>query len=88
VCFQDLPTRVHGSICRPEMCFYYSLMALSRRRIQRERNISVQRLARIVSSHLQQTPSELIDTIYASVIEFQGTSVLADDLTLVVLKVL
>jgi sigma-B regulation protein RsbU (phosphoserine phosphatase) len=49
---------------------------------------SVQRLARIVSSHLQQTPSELIDTIYASVIEFQGTSVLADDLTLVVLKVL
>ena len=49
---------------------------------------SVQRLARIVSSHLQQTPSELIDTIHASVIEFQGTSVLADDLTLVVLKVL
>jgi len=51
-------------------------------------DVLLQRLARIVSSHLQQTPSELIDTIYASVIEFQGTSVLADDLTLVVLKVL
>ncbi len=49
---------------------------------------SVKRLARIVSSNLQQNPGELIKTIHASVTEFQGTSVLADDLTLVVLKIL
>jgi serine phosphatase RsbU (regulator of sigma subunit) len=41
-----------------------------------------------VSSNLHQNPGELIETIHASVIEFQGTSVLADDLTLVVLKIL
>ena len=49
---------------------------------------SVKRLARIVSSNLQQNPGELIKAIHASVTEFQGTSVLADDLTLVVLKIL
>jgi serine phosphatase RsbU (regulator of sigma subunit) len=41
-----------------------------------------------VSSNLQQNPGELIKTIHASVTEFQGTSVLADDLTLLVLKIL
>jgi len=49
---------------------------------------SVKRLARIVSSNLQQNPGELVERIHASVIEFQGTSLLADDLTLVVLKIL
>jgi sigma-B regulation protein RsbU (phosphoserine phosphatase) len=49
---------------------------------------SAKRLARIVSSHLQQSPRELIETILASVIQFQGTTVLADDFTLVVLKTL
>ena len=49
---------------------------------------SAKRLASIVSSHLQQRPGELIETIHASVIGFQGTSVLADDLTLIVLKTL
>jgi len=49
---------------------------------------SAQRLARIVSSHLQQSPSELIETIYASVSDFRETTLLADDLTLVVLKTL
>ena len=49
---------------------------------------SVKRLASVVSSHLQQSPGELIEAIHASVIEFRGTSVLADDLTLVVLKTL
>jgi sigma-B regulation protein RsbU (phosphoserine phosphatase) len=47
---------------------------------------SAKRLAGIVSSHLQQSPGELIETILASVVQFQGTTVLADDLTLVVLK--
>jgi serine phosphatase RsbU (regulator of sigma subunit) len=44
------------------------------------------RLAEIVGSHLQESPSELIDTIYASVIKFQENTELADDLTLVLLK--
>jgi serine phosphatase RsbU (regulator of sigma subunit) len=47
---------------------------------------SATRLARIVGSHLKQSPSELIDTIYASVTQFQGKTELADDLTLVLLK--
>jgi serine phosphatase RsbU (regulator of sigma subunit) len=41
-----------------------------------------------VSSHLQQSPGELIETIHASVIQFRQTTVLADDFTLVVLKTL
>jgi serine phosphatase RsbU (regulator of sigma subunit) len=49
---------------------------------------SVQRLASIVSSHPQRTPSELIQTIHASVINFRGTTALADDFTLLVLKIL
>jgi len=47
---------------------------------------SAQRLARIVGSHLQQHPSELIETIYASIGDFRETTLLADDFTLVVLK--
>ena len=47
---------------------------------------SAQRLSRTVSLHLQQNASELIETIYTSVIEFRQTTSLADDLTLVVLK--
>jgi phosphoserine phosphatase RsbU/P len=47
---------------------------------------SAQRLARIVGSHLQQRPSELIETIYASIGDFRETTMLADDFTLVVLK--
>jgi len=49
---------------------------------------SLQRLVMIVSSHLEQSPSELIETIYASVTQFRQTTVLADDLTLLVLKTL
>jgi len=49
---------------------------------------SVKRLASVVSSHLPQGPGELIEAIHASVIGFRGTSVLADDLTMVVLKTL
>jgi phosphoserine phosphatase RsbU/P len=49
---------------------------------------SAQRLARIVSSHRQQSPSDLIETIYASVTDFRETTLLADDVTLVVLKTL
>jgi sigma-B regulation protein RsbU (phosphoserine phosphatase) len=47
---------------------------------------SAQRLARMVGSHLQQRPSELIETIYASIGDFRETTLLADDFTLVVLK--
>jgi serine phosphatase RsbU (regulator of sigma subunit) len=39
-----------------------------------------------VGSHLQQHPSELIETIYASIGDFRETTLLADDFTLVVLK--
>ena len=49
---------------------------------------TAKRLAGIVSSHLQQSPGELIETIHASVIQFRQTTVLADDFTLVVLKTL
>jgi serine phosphatase RsbU (regulator of sigma subunit) len=51
-----------------------------------EAEYSAQRLARIVGSHLQQGPSELIETIYASIGDFRETTLLADDFTLVVLK--
>jgi sigma-B regulation protein RsbU (phosphoserine phosphatase) len=49
---------------------------------------STTRLARIVGSHLQDSASELIESIYSSVIQFQGTTAQADDMTLVVLKAL
>lgn len=47
---------------------------------------SAQRLAKVVISHLEQSPGELITTIHSSVVKFAGTPQLADDLTLVVLK--
>ena len=47
---------------------------------------SAERLSRTVSLHLHQSASELVETIYASVIQFRKTTSLADDLTLVVLK--
>ena len=47
---------------------------------------SAERLSRTVSLHVQQNASELIETIYASVIQFRKTTSLADDLTLVLLK--
>jgi serine phosphatase RsbU (regulator of sigma subunit) len=49
---------------------------------------SATRLAKIVSSHLQESAGELIESIYASVTQFQGTTAQADDMTLVVLKAL
>ncbi len=49
---------------------------------------SAKRLARIVSSNLQQSPGEVIETIHASIVQFRETTVLADDLTLVVMKTL
>ena len=47
---------------------------------------SAERLSRTVSLHLHQSASELVETIYASVIQFRKTTSLADDLTLVLLK--
>lgn len=47
---------------------------------------SAERLSRTVTLHLQQNASELIETIYASVIQFRETASLADDLALVLLK--
>ena len=47
---------------------------------------SAERLSKTVSLHLQQNPSELIETIYTSVIDFRKMTSLADDLTLVLLK--
>ena len=49
---------------------------------------SAERLSKTVSRHLQQSAGELIETIYASLIQFQQTTSLADDLTLVLLKTL
>jgi sigma-B regulation protein RsbU (phosphoserine phosphatase) len=47
---------------------------------------SAERLSRTVSLHANQTAGELIETIYASIVQFRETSSLADDLTLVVLR--
>jgi phosphoserine phosphatase RsbU/P len=47
---------------------------------------SSERLSETVRLHLQQNASELIETIYTSVIQFRKTTSLADDLTLVLLK--
>ena len=49
---------------------------------------SAERLSKTVGSHLQQNASELIETIYGSVTQFRETKALADDLTLVVVKML
>jgi sigma-B regulation protein RsbU (phosphoserine phosphatase) len=47
---------------------------------------SAERLSKTVGLHLQQNASELIETIYTSLIQFRETTLLADDLTLVLLK--
>lgn len=47
---------------------------------------SAERLSKTVSLHLHQSASQLVETIYASVIQFRETTSLADDLTLVLLK--
>ena len=47
---------------------------------------SAERLSRTVGLHLQQDASDLVETIYTSVIQFRKTTSLADDLTLVLLK--
>ena len=47
---------------------------------------SAERLSKTVSLHLHQSASQLVETIYSSVIQFRETTSLADDLTLVLLK--
>ena len=47
---------------------------------------SATRLAKIVIAYPQQNANELVETIYRSITKFRGTKLLADDLTLVVLK--
>ena len=47
---------------------------------------SAERLSKTVSLHLHQSASQLVETIYTSVIQFRETTSLADDLTLVLLK--
>ncbi len=47
---------------------------------------SATRLAKIVSAYPEQSANELVETIYRSITKFRGTRLLADDLTLVVLK--
>ena len=49
---------------------------------------SEKRLAAIVSSHPQESAEELVESIYSSVAQFRGTTPQADDMTLLVLKVL
>lgn len=53
-----------------------------------EEQYAAGRLSETVRLHLQQNASELIETIYGSVTQFRETKVLADDLTLVVVKML
>lgn len=49
---------------------------------------SEKRLATIVSSHPQESAEEMVESIYSSVTQFRGTTPQADDMTLLVLKVL
>lgn len=49
---------------------------------------SATRLATIVRSRMQQSANELIESVYASVTQFRGTTPQADDMTLVMLKAL
>jgi len=49
---------------------------------------SEKRLATIVSSHPHESAEELVESIYSSVTQFRGTTPQADDMTLLVLKVL
>jgi serine phosphatase RsbU (regulator of sigma subunit) len=49
---------------------------------------SATRLATIVRSRMQQSATELIESVYASVTQFRGTTAQADDMTLVMLKAL
>ena len=49
---------------------------------------SATRLAAIVRSRMQQSANELIESVYASVTQFRGTTPQADDMTLVMLKAL
>ena len=49
---------------------------------------SAERLSETVRLHLQQNASKLIETIHRSVTQFRESKVLADDLTLVVVKML
>jgi sigma-B regulation protein RsbU (phosphoserine phosphatase) len=46
------------------------------------------RLATVVSSHLQESADQLIESIHASVTQFRGAAPQADDMTLVTLKAL
>jgi serine phosphatase RsbU (regulator of sigma subunit) len=56
-------------------------------RNQNEEEFSRERLVSLVQSHAGRTAQELVEAIHAAVMEFKGTSVLDDDLTLIVLKV-
>jgi phosphoserine phosphatase RsbU/P len=49
---------------------------------------SEERLATMVSSHPQESAEELVESIYSSVTQFRGATPQADDMTLLVLKVL
>lgn len=73
------------SLCRGDVLVLYTDGAVEAENPAGEQ-YSAERLSRTVSLHLQQNASELIETIYASVIQFREAPSLADDLTLVLLK--
>jgi sigma-B regulation protein RsbU (phosphoserine phosphatase) len=73
------------SLCQGDVLLLYTDGAVEAENPAGE-EYSAERLAKTVSSHLQQNATELIGTIYASVIQFRGRTSLADDLTLVLLK--
>jgi hypothetical protein len=85
VCFPIRTTRVTRSICAGDVLVLYTDGAVEAEN-QAGEQYSATRLANIASMYSQQSADELVETIYRSITEFRGTKLLADDLTLVVLK--
>jgi serine phosphatase RsbU (regulator of sigma subunit) len=73
------------SLCQGDVLVLYTDGAVEAENPAGEQ-YSAERLSKTVSLHLQQSASELIETIYTSVIQFRKTTSLADELTLVLLK--
>jgi hypothetical protein len=86
MCLPIRTTRVTGSICATETFWFCTLRGSVEAENQAGEQYSATRLAKIASMYSQQSADELVETIYRSITEFRGTKLLADDLSLVVLK--
>jgi hypothetical protein len=79
-------TRVTRSICVTETFWFCTLTGRSKLRIKHENNTRRRGWQRLRVCTRNKVADELVGTIYRSITEFRGTKLLADDITLVVLK--